>query len=502
MTSSGGLRKKPDLLKEQLLRNIASDLGNEWESIASYLGISYSELDRLKRDNATTENQIFAMLLSFKRKKGSSIETVKLLCKTLEKVGRNDILAAFHQDDVTEEMKLPGTESAEMLRELREYVESLQTKISELSLSDTPPIRAPADHNNHPGQPPQYQPSYPYPAQPPPAYSPSPAYAMPAQPGHIPQGAHGGLQYSQYGCHVPPYNSNTVNTPYNVKNTIEETSKPETYSEVIELNSGPQGVAFVSGDVIAVADEGNQCVRIMNASGEVKTSFGSYALGGEYFTSPTGVCINNRGHIVVSDHVNNCIHVWDKNGQFLRKFGSKGQKEDELYYPAGVACDADDNIYVCDTCNHSVKVFTSDGEFLRRIGSQGKAEGQFCFPSYLAINQDKIIVSDRDNHCIQIFSLDGEFHHKFGKRGKGLGQFKSPNGIAVDKQGRIVVADSDNNRIQILDMKGTCITTLGKKGSKEGQLKWPEDVTVLTDGRIVVSEVDNKRLQIFTHIIN
>ncbi|XP_038062334.1 uncharacterized protein LOC119732802 [Patiria miniata] len=71
----------PDLYKISVM------FGSEWQKLATHLGLSAAEIDRIVEDDpGQTENQIFNMLVKWKRKQG------EVLYKVLMKMGRTDIV--------------------------------------------------------------------------------------------------------------------------------------------------------------------------------------------------------------------------------------------------------------------------------------------------------------------------------------------------------------------------------------------------------------------------
>ncbi|XP_038062710.1 uncharacterized protein LOC119733194 isoform X2 [Patiria miniata] len=71
----------PDLYKISVM------FGSEWQKLATHLGLSAAEIDRIVMDDpCQTENQIFSMLVKWKGKQG------EVLYKVLMKMGRTDIV--------------------------------------------------------------------------------------------------------------------------------------------------------------------------------------------------------------------------------------------------------------------------------------------------------------------------------------------------------------------------------------------------------------------------
>ncbi|XP_022092840.1 NACHT, LRR and PYD domains-containing protein 3-like [Acanthaster planci] len=82
-------------LSEKKLRLLASNLGEEWKAVATYLGIRRDEVERIQADHWGTEEQIFQMLMIWWQRwdhlnDGSDSIAVAALCESLVKSGRFD----------------------------------------------------------------------------------------------------------------------------------------------------------------------------------------------------------------------------------------------------------------------------------------------------------------------------------------------------------------------------------------------------------------------------
>ncbi|XP_022098517.1 uncharacterized protein LOC110983518 isoform X2 [Acanthaster planci] len=100
------LRKSTD--HEKLLSQIASELGEEWERLATTLGVSSSKIFQLKENNrGSIGNAMFQMLLWWHQGGGQLADLVS----TLDDVGRND-LATDLQDMINRNLALQSTRSS------------------------------------------------------------------------------------------------------------------------------------------------------------------------------------------------------------------------------------------------------------------------------------------------------------------------------------------------------------------------------------------------------
>ncbi|XP_038046093.1 uncharacterized protein LOC119720485 [Patiria miniata] len=91
------------------LRIIAQHLGSEWERLATVLGFSSGEIFTFKNDNdRRTDNQIFAMLVAWRRRQSSSDDACRILLRALEEIGRVDLsreVQGIISDDIANSLK-------------------------------------------------------------------------------------------------------------------------------------------------------------------------------------------------------------------------------------------------------------------------------------------------------------------------------------------------------------------------------------------------------------
>jgi sugar lactone lactonase YvrE len=117
----------------------------------------------------------------------------------------------------------------------------------------------------------------------------------------------------------------------------------------------PYGVAVDGSGNLYIADYGNQCIRKVDASGNITTvaGNGTASYGGDFgpaisaeLNYPTGVAVDSSGNLFIADYVNNRIRVVDTSGVIttIAGKGTAGYSGDggpsssaELYQPTGVA---------------------------------------------------------------------------------------------------------------------------------------------------------------------
>ncbi len=137
--------------------------------------------------------------------------------------------------------------------------------------------------------------------------------------------------------------------------------------------STPSGVAVDTSGNIYIADSSNNCIRKVDASGVISTvagkGTGGYSGDGgpassAELSSPFGVAVDASGNIYIADDKNNRIRKVDASGVIstVAGNGTGGYSGDggpatsaELNSPSGLAVDSSGNIYIADTTNYRVR---------------------------------------------------------------------------------------------------------------------------------------------------
>ena len=270
------------------------------------------------------------------------------------------------------------------------------------------------------------------------------------------------------------------------------------------LIDSPRGVA-VRGEVVYVADCGNNRVLKLTTGGKLLHSFGrSGSREGEgLLKRPVGVCIDAKGRVVVADSGNHRIQIFDLEGNYLRSIpgnnrdflvgggggggtlpvgrnsrtflphagdltvsiGRSCSKDASFYSPYGVAVDPEGNIHVAANNTSSIKVFTPEGDFVRAYGSLCCPTGiaidsaGFCFvcqsstssPSSSSVSSPSYSsMSNSSSSPIPLGGGQGSAVVVFDPKGnplKMLHGVQGAYGVTVDKEGNVFVADWIKNQV-------------------------------------------------------
>ncbi|XP_078699189.1 uncharacterized protein LOC144926382 [Branchiostoma floridae x Branchiostoma belcheri] len=207
--------------------------------------------------------------------------------------------------------------------------------------------------------------------------------------------------------------------------------------------SHPVGVAVGPDGKVLVAD--GQSVKVFAADGTYRsTSFGE-----GLFEDVWGVVVDgNNGRVIVTDIAKHRVTVHDASGALRTQFGSEGSGPGMLSYPYHVTVNAIGDILVSDSGNNCVKLYDSTGQFRLQFGQKGKQTGQFLSPRGICADRDgQIIVADSNNKRIQMFDSVGEFSSVITTETYGI---QYPRALALSPDDRLVVTDSDYCTVTVM----------------------------------------------------
>ena len=239
------------------------------------------------------------------------------------------------------------------------------------------------------------------------------------------------------------------------------------------------GLTVDSSGSVYVADQGNNAIRKIDASGNVSTLV--------IVSSPTSITYTSNTLYITSS--NNTIYTIDSSGTLQIYAGVIGGYMDNvgLYSqfngPQGITSDTSGNLYIADAYNHKIRKISKTNSSLVTTTIAGTWGGwldykgtvvpivtpaRYSQPWGVTCDSSGIVyVADRYNYVIRKILPNGLTSTIAGYPGVGGYQdgqgiyttrFNEPQALTVDSSGSIYVADKYNNAIRKIDTSNTVST--------------------------------------------
>ncbi len=245
-------------------------------------------------------------------------------------------------------------------------------------------------------------------------------------------------------------------------------------------------------------------------------------------SNPAGVAIDNNGDVYIADQRNNCIRKVNASGVITTFAGTgiAGFSGDggpatsaQLNMPHALAIDANGNLIIADEYNYRIRKVSTTG-IISTIAGTGSwvvsgdggpaTAAAFGHVFQIAIdNNGNIFFADQRNNNIRKISAGGIIstvagdgtHAFYGDGGPATAAaMKWPSGIAVDGGGNLYIADSRNQRVRFVSAAGIISTIAGNgipgSGGDGGaataaNVSHPESVAVDVGGNLYICDANS-----------
>ena len=152
-----------------------------------------------------------------------------------------------------------------------------------------------------------------------------------------------------------------------------------------------------------VVDVAAHNVTVLNLDGRLIRVIGRRGPGPGQFNFPCGIA--NDGEIIwIADAGNQRVQGLSHDGDPVITFGRAGDTPGRMALPKAVATDSDGHVYVLDARFENVQVFDRTGNLLLVIGEEGTGPGQFWLPAGIFVDpNDRMWICDMYNRRVQVF---------------------------------------------------------------------------------------------------
>ncbi|HEX6290918.1 MAG TPA: SMP-30/gluconolactonase/LRE family protein [Herpetosiphonaceae bacterium] len=300
----------------------------------------------------------------------------------------------------------------------------------------------------------------------------------------------------------------------------------------------PSGILQDADGGLFVADTGNDRIRKLDSTGQIRTVVGggpgAPGDGGPStsapLSNPEDVQWAADGSLYIADRSNHRIRKVAPNGiiSTIAGNGTQGFSGDggpatnaQLYNPEGIWVGADGTLYIADDGNHRIRRVSPDGIITTvagggsTLGDGGPATSARLFDAYdVVLGPDgSLYIADAWDGRIRKVAPNGVIttvagNGNYGFSGDGgpatSATLGFPIGLALGPDGSLYIADAGNNRIRKVSPSGIITTAAGTGAqgfSGDGgvataaQLNFPTDVRVDTAGRLYITDSSNQRIR-------
>jgi sugar lactone lactonase YvrE len=212
------------------------------------------------------------------------------------------------------------------------------------------------------------------------------------------------------------------------------------------------------------------------------------------FNNAHDVKVGSSGNIYVASWGNNTVFVLDADGNILTTFGGEGNGPGEFgtFSPSAIAVDANENIYVLDENKDDsdedftrIQVFDTNGVYLYEF----PVDDDFFAANAMEFGPNgNLYVLGFIGGYLQEYTADGTY---VGEVGETALDFTGPQHLDIDADGNFYISVWSPDGVVKLDPAGNFVASWGFPVD-DGEQPWPEGgfysikgVGVLKDGSVV-----------------
>lgn len=254
----------------------------------------------------------------------------------------------------------------------------------------------------------------------------------------------------------------------------------------------PAGLCVDAFNNLYIADQHNNCVRMVNAvTGKISTIAGTGVAGysgdgsaavNAQFRGPVGLAIGYNGNLYIADAGNNVVRLYNVATHDVSTAagnGTAGYSGDygfatdaQLKYPTGLAVDKTTNdLYIADRTNQYIRRVGYGSGIINTVAGMGNAgyngdtiadanNAKLSYPLSLTFYQGNLYIADQYNNVIRKLTAGGAIQTIGGMYNNANGGYSgdgglatqallnTPAGITIDEDGNMLVADQGNNCIR------------------------------------------------------
>jgi uncharacterized membrane protein len=312
-----------------------------------------------------------------------------------------------------------------------------------------------------------------------------------------------------------------------------------------ELNS-PYGLAIDNAGDLFIADPANNRIRkVALGTGIISTAVGNGTAGyggdngpatSAELQLPVGVTVDSTGNLYIADEGNNVIRKVNASGIITTVAGNntEGYSGDNglatsasLYAPSGVAVDSSGNLYIADTGNNRIREVAAATGIITTVAGTGAAgySGDSGPAASAILNKPSAILEgttgnlyilDTGNNVVRLVNTTGTITSVAGTGAAGYtgddgpatsATLHAPYGLNIDSSGNLYIADSGNNVVRMVSTAGIISTIAGNGAAgysgdngpaTSATLNNPQGVTIDSQDNVYISDQNNNRVRELT----